>query len=124
MPQIILIVVTFLSGLTFPLLIPATACAVSISLVPDRSTTIGIGETINVDVFMVLDASDQVTGVSAATLHLEQGRDFVSVVGSGAGSVFTTAAVGVVAPPGPDFIVFSQFGTTVTSAEAKLGTLA
>ena len=111
-----------LVGLTFPLLIPATSAAVTISLVPDRPPTIAIGETVNVDVFMVLDAADQAVGIAAATFHLELGSAFVSGAASGAGSVFPTNNVGV--RLSIDAIVFSQFGVTVTSPQALLGTLA
>ncbi len=104
------------------LLIPATSAAVTISLVPDRPPTIAIGETVNVDVFMVLDAADQAVGIVSATFHLELGSAFVSGAASGAGSVFPTNNVGV--RPSIDAIVFSQFGATVTSPQALLGTLA
>ena len=101
----------------------SNASAVTISLRPDRSTTIMPGETVNVNVFMVLDGADQGSGIGAATLHLELGSAFVSVVASAAGSPFPSANATVVPPPN-DFIAFSQFGTTVNAAEAQLGTLA
>jgi hypothetical protein len=100
----------------------SNASAVTIDLRPDGPTTIAVGETVNVDVYMLLDQADQAAGVSAATLHLELGSAYVSVVASGAGSVFPTAAVNPV--PLQDFIAFSEFGTTVTSPEAMLGTVA
>jgi hypothetical protein len=101
----------------------SNASAVTIDLRPDGPTTIGVGETVNVDVFMMLDPADQAAGISAATLHLEGGAAFVSVVESGAGSVFPTAAVNFVPPP-QDFIAFSQFGTTWAGSEGMLGTVA
>ncbi len=104
------------------LLIPATSAAVTISLVPDRPPTIGIGKTVNVDVFILLDAADQATGISAVTMHLVAGSAFVDLTASGVGSPFPTGGVGVNTGPN-DFIVFEQFGTTVTSAEAFLGTI-
>ncbi len=103
-----------LAGLLTLTLPPNPSRAVSIPLVPDGSTTIEIGETVNIDVFLVLDASDQEAGISAATLHLELGSDFVDVVSSTSGSVFSTAATNVV--HGQDFIVFSEFGGTVASS--------
>jgi hypothetical protein len=99
----------------------SNASAVSISLVPDGSTTIGIGETVNVDAFLALDPSDRAVGISAATLHLELGSPFVDVVASSGGSVFPNAIANVV--PGENFIAFSQFGATVTSPMALLGSL-
>ncbi len=111
-----------LVGLAIPLLIPATSAAVTISLVPDRLPTIKIGETVNVDVFMVLDAADQAVGIAATTFHLELGSAFVSATASGAGSVFPSNNVNV--RPSIDAVVFSQFGATVTSPQALLGTLA
>ena len=51
-----------LAGLLALVLPSGHARAVSISLVPDGPTTIEVGETVNVDVFMVLDAADQVVG--------------------------------------------------------------
>ena len=60
------------------LLIPATSAAVTISLVPDRPPTIAIGETINIGVFMVLDAADQAVGIASTTFHLELGSAFVT----------------------------------------------
>ena len=86
-----------LAGLVLSLL-PSNASALTISLRPDGPTTIGIGETVNVDVFMVLDAADMASGITAATLHLELGSAFVSVVACGpttfpCGSVFTIANV-------------------------------
>ncbi len=110
-----------LAGLLALALPPSTARAVSISLVPDGSTTIEIGETVNVDVFLVLDAADQVAGIGAATLYLELGAPFVDVVGTSSGSVFPAALVNVYAPK--DFIAFSQFGVIVTSPTALLGSL-
>ncbi len=105
----------------------SNASAVSISLRPDGPTTILVGGTVNVDVFMVLDAADMALGITAATLHLELGSAFVSVVACGptsfpCGSVFTIANVNSVPPQ--DFIAFAQFGTIVNAAEGKLGTLA
>ncbi len=102
----------------------SNASAVTISLRPDGPTTIGIGETVNVDVFMELDEFDRdpLVGISAATLHLELGGGLVSVVGSSAGSVFPSANVTVV--PQRDFIAFAQFATTVFAADGKLGSLA
>jgi hypothetical protein len=103
------------------LAVPPTASAVTILLQPDGPTAFEVGQTLNVDVFMVLDASDQQVGIGAATLHLELGSAFVSVTDdNGAGSPFPSHAVHVVPPPN-DFIVFSQFGTTVMSPEAMLG---
>ena len=103
--------------------LPAThAAAVSISLIPDGSTTISIGETLNVDVFMVLDAADQAVGISSATLHLERGVGIVSETVSGAGSVFPSTAVNVVGAPN-NFIVFAAFGATFTGAMGKLGSV-
>jgi len=104
------------------LLFPATSAAVTIDLRPGGLTTIEIGGMVNVDVFMVLDASDQAAGIGAVTMHLELGSASVSVVAAGTGSPFPMNTVSVV--PSQDFILFSQAGTTVTSAEAQLGTLA
>ena len=102
------------------------ASAVLIDLRPDGPTTIKIGETLNVDVFMLLDASDQVEGIGAATLHIEKGSAFVDVTASGVGSVFLTPTVNPDADPN-DFIVFSQFRTPTRSGiqppEAFLGTI-
>jgi hypothetical protein len=114
------LVLTGLLVLSLPL---SNASAVTIDLRPAGPTTIGVGETLNVEVFMLLDSADQAAGISAATLHLEGGAAFVSVTDDdGAGSPFPTHAVNVVPPPN-DFVVFSQFGTIVTSPEAMLGTL-
>ncbi len=100
----------------------SNASAVTISLRPDGPTTILVGETVNVDVFMELDGSDQAAGIAAATLHLELGGGLVSVVTSNAGSVFATANVNVVLSQ--DFIAFAQFASVVTAGEGKLGSLA
>ena len=110
-----------LAGLLALALSPSPSRAVSISLVPDGSTTIGIGETVNVDVFMVLDAADQTAGISAATLYLKLGLPLVDVVATSRDSVFPNALVNVV--PAQHFIVFSQFGKTITSPSALLGSL-
>ena len=110
-----------LAGLLALVIPTSTARAVSISLVPDGSTTIEIGETVNVDVFMVLDAADQVAGIDAATMQLEGGSGFVDVVASSSGSVFPIANVNVFQPL--DVIAFSQFGIIVRSPKALLGSL-
>ncbi len=99
------------------LLIPATSAAVTISLVPDRPPTIAIGETVNVDVFIVLDASDRAVGIDSVTIHLELGAPFVNV------SVFSLNEFTTVVPH-EGFIVFAHAMTPVTSAMAQLGTLA
>jgi len=112
-----------LVGLIPSLLIPATSAAVTISLVPDRPPTIAVGETVNVDVFIVLDAADQAVGISALAFHLEGGSAFVSVGGSRAVSPFPTANFIRVTLPN-DYITFSHFGTTVTTPQVKLATLA
>ncbi len=67
---------------------PSPSEAVSISLVPDGPTTIEIGETVNVDVFMVLDAVDQLAGIDAVTFQLEGGGGLVTVTASTTGRVF------------------------------------
>ncbi len=72
-----------LAGLLALALPPSTARAVSISLVPDGSTTIEIGETVNVDVFLVLDAADQLAGIDAVTMQLKGGGGLVTVTASG-----------------------------------------
>ncbi len=116
---------------------PSPSRAVSISLVPDGPTTIEIGATVNVDVFLVLDAADQVAGIEAATLYLEYGGGVVTVTGSAAGSPFTNMLVNPIPPiPGEfgelfsDMIAFSGFTPSplagpnaVTTAEAFLATL-
>ncbi len=102
--------------------LPAThAAAVSILLIPDGSTTISIGETLNVDVFMVLNAADQAVGIDAVTFQLEQGVGIVSETASAAGSVFPNSLVVVV--PSQNFIAFAQFGATFTGAMGKLGSV-
>jgi hypothetical protein len=104
------------------LAVPATASAVTLLLQPDGPTTFEVGQTLNVDVFMVLDASDQAVGISAAVFFLEGGMAFVSVTSDhGAGSPFPTHSARLIPPQ--DFIAFSQFGATVTSPEALLGTI-
>ena len=82
-----------LAGLLALALAPSPSRAVSISLVPDGSTTIEIGETVNVDVFMVLDAADQVAGIGAATLYLELGSPFVDLVASSDHSLTVVAQI-------------------------------
>ena len=102
------------------------ASAVTISLRPDSSTTLLPGETVNVNVFLVLDEGDQGTGIGAVTMHLESGTGVVTWMSNeGAGSPFPTHVINTMTQhPNPvDFIVFSQFGATVNSAEAFLGTL-
>ncbi len=110
-----------LAGLLALCLPPNHAWAVTISLVPDGPTTIEVGETVNVDVFLVLDAADQVAGIDAATLHLELGSGFVDVVASSSGSVFPSALANAFQPL--DLIAFSQFGDIVTSPTALVGSL-
>ena len=116
-----------LAGLLALALPPSPSRAVSISLVPDGSTTIEIGETLNVDVFMVLDAADQVAGIDAVTFQLEGGGGLVTVAASTTGSVFvhppSVVNTGIVFPAPPDFIAVSQFGVAVVSAEAFLFSL-
>ncbi len=116
-----------LAGLLALVIAPSTARAVSISLVPDGPTTIEIGETLAVDVFMVLDAADQVAGINAVTFHLEGGGGLVTVAASTTGSVFvhppSVVNTGTVFPAPPDFIAVSQFGVAVVSAEALLFSL-
>ncbi len=115
---------------------PSPARAVSISLVPDGSTTIEIGETLTVDVFMVLDVADQVAGIDAVNFQLEGGGGLVTVTASTAGSVFGQSIVNtktvfpVLRVPDPrggfiqaDFIAFSQFGPVVNTPEAFLASL-
>jgi len=107
----------------------SNASAVSISLRPDGPTTIGIGETVGVDVYIVLDAADQAAQIAAVTMHLESGMGVVSWSNcSGAGSPFATNTVNCATqfPAAQDFIVFSQVttpGTGVGTAEAFLGSL-
>ncbi len=116
-----------LAGLLAFAIPPSTAGAVTISLVPDGPTTIEIGETLTVDVFMVLDAADQLAGIEAATLQLKGGGGLVTVTASTTGSVFlhppsilnTTAVL----PGIGDFIAFAQFGPVVNTAEAFLASL-
>ncbi len=67
---------------------PSPSEAVSISLAPDGPTTIEIGETLTVDVFMVLDAADRVAGIEAATFQLTGAGGLVTVTASTTGSVF------------------------------------
>ncbi len=111
-----------LAGLVLSLPL-SNASAVTISLRPDRSTTILVGETVNVDVFMVLDAADQAVGIAAVTMHIEGGAGIVTNADNdGVGSPFPTHLVNLVPPPN-DFIVFSQFGATVNTGEAFLGQL-
>ncbi len=116
-----------LAGLLALVLPPSPSRAVSISLVPDGSTTIEIGETVNVDVFMVLDAADQVAGIDAVTMQLKGGGGLVTVTASTAGSVFphppSVVNTGTVFPAPPDFIAFAMFGTIVNTAEALLASL-
>lgn len=114
--------------LALTLAAPATARAVTILLVPDGSTTIAIGETLMVDVFMVLDPSDQAVGISEAILHLEAGAGLVDVVPSPAGSPFPFGAVYALPCPSAGIcgvIVFAWVGLTVivTDPMAKLGSL-
>ncbi len=119
-----------LAGLLALAIPPSTARAVSISLVPDGSTTIEIGETVNVDVFMVLDAADQVAGIDAVTMHLEGGGGRVTVTASTTGSWFphppSVVNTGTVFPTPLDFIAFAQFaqiGQAAHTAEAFLASL-
>ena len=121
-----------LAGLLAFALSPSTARAVSISLAPDGPTTIEIGETLAVDVFMVLDAADQVVGIDAATLYLEHGSPFVDVVASVDRSVFPSAIANIVSDevtvPSAianiiPFIVFIEYGVSVTSPSSFLGSL-
>ncbi len=119
-----------LAGLLAFALPPSTARAVSISLVPDGSTTIEIGETLAVDVFMVLDAADQMVGINAVTMQLEGGGGLVTVTASTTGSVFlhppSVVNTGTVFPTPLDFIAVSQFavaGVAVNTAEAFLFSL-
>ncbi len=117
-----------LAGLLALVLPPSPSRAVSISLVPDGSTTIEIGETVNVDVFMVLDAADQVVGIDAVTMQLEGGGGLVTVTASTTGSVFSNSIVntGTVFPTPLDFIAFAQFaqiGQAAHTAEAFLASL-
>ena len=60
----------------------SNASAVSISLRPDAPTTIDIGETVNVDVYIVLDEADQIAGIGSVTMHIEKGSAFVDVTAS------------------------------------------
>ena len=115
--------------LSFP---AARSWAVTISLIPDGPTTIEVGVVVNVDVFMVLDAADQVAGIGAATVHFEI-RTPVAMVPSSDGSVFPNALANVTYredeflsfshfhPSVTGIAVFSQFGSTVTSPTALLG---
>ncbi len=116
-----------LVGLLAFVIPPSTARAVSISLVPDGSTTIEIGESVNVDVFMVLDAADQVAGIDAVTFQLEGGGGLVTVTASTTGSVFlhppSIVNTFTVFPDPRDFIAFAQFGVDVNTAEALLASL-
>ena len=84
-----------LSGLLALALPTSHSRAVTLSLIPDGPTTIEVGETVNVDVYLVLDAADQVAGISAATLHLELGSGLVDASVSNSGSVFPNAVVNV-----------------------------
>ena len=105
----------------------SNASAASIDLRALGATTFNLGESLDVDVYILLDESDRGVGVGSVTLHLEYGGGVVSVVGSGAGSPFSTAVVNPIPPqegnPNSDFIVFSQFGATVNSAEVFIGSL-
>ncbi len=116
-----------IAGLLALALSPSTVRAVSISLVPDGSTTIEIGETLAVDVFMVLDTADQVAGIDAVTFQLEGGGGLVTVTASTTGSVFvhppSIVNTFTVFPDPHDFIAVAQFGTTVARAEAFLFSL-
>ncbi len=88
----------------------SNASAVSISLRPDGPTTIDIGGTVNVDVYIVLDEADQIAGIGSVTMHIEKGSAFVDVTASGVGCPFDTCTVNP-NTGGNDFIVFSQLGT-------------
>ncbi len=106
---------------------PSTAGAVTISLVPDGPTTIEIGETLTVDVFMVLDAADQLAGIEAATMQLKSGGGLVTVTASTTGSWFphppSIVNTGTVFPDPRDFIALSQFGPIAHTADALLVSL-
>lgn len=116
-----------LAGLLAFALPPGTARAVSISLVPDGPTTIEIGETVTVDVFLVLDATDQMAGINAVTMQLKGGGGLVTVTASTTGSWFphppSIVNTGTVFPDPRDFIAFSQFGPIAHSAEVFLASL-
>lgn len=115
------LLLTGLLVLSLPL---SNASAVTIDLRPDGPTTIGVGETVNVDVFILLDPDDRGVGIGAVTLWLELGQDFVSVDPTVPDfpRAFPSASVGK--NPTLDVIAFSEFGATVTDPEALLGTLA
>ena len=103
------------------------ASAASIELRPQGSTTFLIGETLDIDVYVLLDAADQVATIDAVTMQLTGGGGLVTVTADTTGSVFNPhppSVVNVLVFPVPlDFIAVSQFGAAVASAEAFLFSL-
>ena len=103
------------------------ASAVSIDLRPQGPTTFEVGQTLDVDVYLLLDAADQAATIDAVTFQLTGGGGLVTVTADTTGSVFNPHPPSVVNvlvfPAPPDFIAVSQFGAAVASAEAFLFSL-
>ena len=103
------------------------ASAASIELRPQGSTTFGIGETLDIDVYVLLDAADQVATIDAVTMQLTGGGGLVTVMADTTGSAFphppSVVNTATVFPAPPDFIAFAQFGGLVSGAEGFLARL-
>ena len=103
------------------------ASAASISLRPQGPTTFAIGQTLVVDVYVLLEEADRLANIDAVTMQLTGGGGLVTVTASTAGSVFphppSIVNTATVFPAPPDFIAFAQFGGLVTDAEGFLASL-
>lgn len=112
-----------LAGLLLLPILVSDASAVSISLVPDGSTTIGIGETANVDVFMNLDQSDKdAGGISAVTFKILADFSIVSISGELTGNIY---GAGMIINPFPsgNFVALNALGNAFTGDSGFLGSL-
>ncbi len=103
------------------------ASAVSIDLRPQGPTTFGVGETLNVDVYLLLDEADRAATIDAVTMQFTGGGGLVAVTADTTGSVFNPhppSVVNVLVSPHPaDFIAVSQFGAPLASIEGFLFSL-
>ncbi len=103
------------------------ASAASISLRPQGPTTFAVGETLVVDVYVMLDEADRLATIDAVTMQLTGGGGLVTVTASTTGSVFphppSVVNTATVFPAPPDFIAFAQFGGLVTTVEGFLASL-
>jgi len=112
-----------LAGLLAVCLLANHSWAVSISLVPDGPTTIEVGESLAIDIFMNLDQSDKdVGGIDGMSFQVLADFSLVNIVGDPTGSIY--GATQIVTPvPSMNLVAFSAFGNAFVGDSGLLGSM-